>query len=431
MAAAPGLVPSSPSTGVPVHATVGTPSPTRGELVSVATLHGAEGRALLDGWRGLSAQARHPNPFQGPDLLVPALHHLVGEDQVRLLVVPEPGRASGAVGLVMPLESRPRFRRIRWRVTAGWQHTHHFLGTPLVSPGFGVDGWCAALDHLEQHSPDPWLLLSCVDADVASDVEAAAHRDRREVRRVRTYSRAVTRRRPTDDYLERQLSGTRRKELRRVRRRLSEAVGGDLMLVDLVAAGRLKEGMEAFLRLESAGWKGACGGAIDKNPHERAYFLEACGALATHGGVEILALQGRDELPVAMAVNFRDGDTLFNFKITYDERHASYSPGLLLFMEQLSRFHNSGAELLDTCANPGHSMANRLHPDRRELVTLAVGLRAWGGWMVRAAPPLLRAEIHARGLAHSLRRPVPAGRAVRPTTTITRSTTTRTQGRPL
>lgn len=388
-----------------MHATIGSPSPTRGALVSVATLEDAEGQDLLDDWRRLADHARHPNPFQGPDMLVPALRHLVGVDRAHLFVVPEPDRASETLGLVMPLASRQRFRRIPWRVTAGWQHTHHFLGTPLVSPGFGIEGWRAALGHLEQHSADPWLLLSGVDADVACDVEAAAHRDRRDVRRVGASSRAVTRRRAAGDYLERQLSGSRRKELRRVRRRLSEAVGGDLVLVDLVAAGRLDEGMDAFLRLEAAGWKGVDGGAMDKKAHERAFFRDACRALAVHGGVEILALQGRDDGPVAMAVNLLDGDTLFTFKIAYDERHASYSPGLLLYMEQLTRFHDSGVGLLDTCADSAHPMANRLHPDRRALVTLAVGLRgARGDWMVRAAPFLLRAEDHTRQLSRSVRR---------------------------
>ncbi len=75
-----------------------------------------------------------------------------------------------------------------------------------------------------------------------------------------------------------------------------------------------------------------------------------------------------------MALVLRDGDTQLTFKIAYDEQHASHSPGLLLYLEQLSRFHASGATLVDTCAAPDHPMARRLHGDDRTLVTLAVAL---------------------------------------------------------
>ncbi|WP_139977269.1 GNAT family N-acetyltransferase [Nocardioides litoris] len=358
------------------------------------------GPAAIDGvveaWRDLAARAPRPNPFNGPDLLRPALRHLPDGDRVRLLVVPDPHEA-GALGLVLPVLPRVRHRRLPRRAAVGWQHTHHFLGTPLLAPGFGVSPWRAALAGLERDLDDTWLLLGDLDETVATDVERAAAADGRATARLAVGDRPVTERRPTDDYLQQRLSGSRRKELRRVRRRLDEALGGGLEVLDLVPERGVDEALATFLRLEAAGWKGTDGGAVARHPEEEAYFVEACRALAARGALQVLALQGRRPEPAAVALDVRDGDTLFTVKTAFDESLAAWSPGLLLWMEEVPRFHASGARLLDTCAVPGHPMASRLHGDARPLVTLAVALRRGAGdRAVRSAPALLRAQERAR-----------------------------------
>ena len=352
-------------------------------------------------WNALAEQAREPNPFQRPEMLGPALTHLAVDGRVRLLVVTDD---RDDVDLVAPIATRQRYRRLPWRVATVWRHAHHFLGTPLVSADLGVDGWRCALDHLDEHGADPVLVLDDIDLAVAQDIVEASRRRGRTAQVLARAGRPVTRRRPTNDYAARQLSGSRRKEMRRRRRRLAEEVGGDLALVDLVSNGRLEEGIESFLRLEAAGWKGLDGGAIDKNPRERSYFVEACRGLARRGRLEILALEGTRGQPVAMAIDLLDGHTRFSTKIAYDERHGQFSPGVLLCLEQLDRFHESDADLLDTCAAPGHPMATRLHPDRRELVTLAVSLHGThADQMVRATPTLLRLQDRARRRVSGLR----------------------------
>ncbi|MEQ4499061.1 GNAT family N-acetyltransferase, partial [Nocardioides kribbensis] len=237
------------------------------------------------------------------------------------------------------------------------------------------------------------------------------------------------------DYVARQLPGKRRKELRRVWRRLDESVGGGLQVVDLAEAGRADEGVETFLRLEAAGWKGADGGAIAHHADQRAFFVEACRALHARGALSVLALLAGDGSAVAVLVDVREGDTVFTWKTAYDEQHAAHSPGLLLYIEQLRRFPDTGAALVDTCADPGHPMADRLHPDRRELVTLAVALRPGAGeWAVRTAPRLLET---VDGVRHRWRarhdRPAPdrtraptATTSAAPRTTVTGTASTAT-----
>jgi len=358
----------------------------------------------LEAWRTLARDARHPNPFQGPDLLLPALRHLAPADgPVRLWV--HAGSEPGSLDMLAPVVTGRRHRRLPWRASVGWQHTHHFLGTPLVSPHLGPEGWRAALDALAASTADTWLVLGDVDDDVARDLEAAAARDGRGTRRLAEASRPVTVRHTHDDYVERQLGGSRRKELRRCFRRLSESVGGGLGVVELVSTRGVGAAVEAFLALEAAGWKGHDGGAMGVRPHERAWFTESARAAAAHGGIEVLALVGDHGDPVAMAVDLTTDRVRFTFKIAYDEQHASWSPGLLLLLEQLHRFHATGAGLLDSCAVPGHPMATRLHPDGRTLVTLAVGLRGRRGSLAaRTAPGLLAAGEATRGRVHDVRR---------------------------
>ena len=89
--------------------------------------------------------------------------------------------------------------------------------------------------------------------------------------------------------------------------------------MDLAALGQADTGIEQFLTLEAAGWKGKAGGAIATRPRERAFFVEACRALAERDALEILALRGRDRRPAAMAINLLEGDALFTAKIAYDE----------------------------------------------------------------------------------------------------------------
>lgn len=328
--------------------------------------------AVVAAWGRLAASARHANPFLGPAVLLPALRHLASGDDVRLLTVGAPGR----LDLLLPVAGHQRVRRTPVRASVAWAHTHHFLGTPLVSPTLDQRGWRAALAALAT-AGDAWFLLPHTDLDVVREVESAAAAAGLVTRRLEEQIRPVTHRRESDDYAERRLSGRRRKELRRVRRRLEEDLGGGLALVDLAdgaSPSDLEAALAEFLALEAAGWKGADGGAMAARPDERAFFLEACRALAAEGRLELLALRGRRGGAAAMAVVLRDGATQFTFKIAYDEQHAARSPGLLLYLDQLSLFHASGATLVDTCAAPDHPMARRLHGDDRALVTLAVDL---------------------------------------------------------
>jgi hypothetical protein len=93
---------------------------------------------------------------------------------------------------------------------------------------------------------------------------------------------------------------------------------------------------------------------------------------------------------IALKCNFVSGEGSFAFKIAYDENYARFSPGTLLELENIRRFHaRRDLRWMDSCAIPGHFMLNRLWLDRRALADLVTTTgRAAGEVMVSSLPLL-------------------------------------------
>ncbi len=327
-------------------------------------------------WRALADRAAVANPFLSPEMLLPALRHLPEGRDVRLLVVED-----SQLRLLVPVVVSRHWRRVPVPALHTWLHPNLFLGTPLVDSFGDPAPWAVALEHLVRTRTAPWLVLQDCDPVVLQDVLHAAAGRGLETRTVSEHDRAMTRRGLDGTPLAPPMSGRRMKELRRVRRRLSEAAGG-LELVDL--ATDPVPGVDAFLALEAAGWKGRTGGALRTQVGHAEFFRDSCLAMAGLGALQLPTLRTASGRPVAMACNLRDGDGLFHFKIAYDEEWAEWSPGLLLQLDQATAFAASDSGYVDSCAVEDHPMANRIHPDRRRLTTSSIALdRGRGRWAVR------------------------------------------------
>jgi len=84
---------------------------------------------------------------------------------------------------------------------------------------------------------------------------------------------------------------------------------------------------------------------------------------------------------VAFKCNLLAGDEVFCFKITYDESLARFSPGVQLEQRMVDFFHeHMTATTMDSCADPGNEMINRLWPDRRPMATDMVSAPGPAGW---------------------------------------------------
>jgi hypothetical protein len=202
------------------------------------------------------------------------------------------------------------------------------------------------------------------------------------------FERAVMRPRGgSEAFLGEAVSGKGAKELRRLERRLAEA--GKLEYAELQRPEEAEHWIADFIELEARGWKGRNASALGSSDAGRTFFTRAAHAAARQGRLMMLGLRLAGRW-IALKCNFLSGEGSFAFKIAYDEDYARFSPGTLLELENIRRFH-ARPELrwMDSCADPDHFMANRLWVDRRRLADLVTTTgRAAGDLMVSSLPLL-------------------------------------------
>ncbi len=114
-----------------------------------------------------------------------------------------------------------------------------------------------------------------------------------------------------------------------------------------LVGGGVREGYDAFLRLEDSGWKGQAGTSLSQHPDEEAYVRAALDGLAQAGlaGVDLLELDGR---PIAAGLVVEAGGRSLFWKTAYDEDFARHSPGALLDLAVTRRLFAEGKPALDS-----------------------------------------------------------------------------------
>jgi CelD/BcsL family acetyltransferase involved in cellulose biosynthesis len=351
-------------------------------------------RQDIERWRELAADAAEPNPFIEPEYVLPAAE-LIGGRRLALLVV----QARDEWSACMPIHRPRRWHRVPEACVASWHHKYCFLGTPLVRPD-REESAVASLARELMRQPAAFVGLdSLADEGAVRDALRTAIEDGGgEEVQVNGYERAMLRRRESaDDYVT--LKAKSRSELGRKRRRLQDEVGAALQLVDRADDS---EAVDTFLELEASGWKGQGGTAIASLEQDAEFFRTICRSFQEQGRLHLLSLQANDQ-PVAMACNLRAGDGVFCFKIAFDERWWRSSPGAQLVLDHVQWFHrDAGAAWMDSCVQPDNKLVNRLWPDRRRIVTLALPAKSATGRMARSA--ITRAVRLRQGVATSRHR---------------------------
>lgn len=323
----------------------------------------AEARAA---WHSLADRAAEPNPFFEAGFTLAAASCLEVEG-VDLLVAADGGEWRGC----LPVRSLGHWRRLPGRWLVAWRHLYSFLGTPLLEAGSEAPALEAMLDAADRGGPRilllDWLGMEGPVARAATEV-AAVRGGGAQV--YGSFERATIERREEATYLD-QMSKSRRKELRRLGRRLAEEVGGELTTVD--HAGD-PTAVDRFLALEQSGWKGRQATAMASQPGHARLLHELWADFASRGRAELLSLEGGDRV-LAMQCNLAAGDCAFSFKVAHDEAYGRYSPGVQLELFAIEAFH-ANAELarMDSCADPDNELINRMWPDRRRLASMALPL---------------------------------------------------------
>lgn len=315
-------------------------------LIALDRIHEGD----VDRWRDLTARACEPNPFYEADFVLPGVASM-GRG-VALAVTERDNRWTAC----LPVRRLPG-------VVRTWCSTYCFLGTPLVDR----DDPEPALEELVGAR---FLVLERQRADgpVAEALHAALGRRGMVTVYEKGYERAALERRSAADYLD-GMRGHHKREYKRQHRRLAEHLGAPLEVhdrsADTGAAAR-------FIALERSGWKGRGGTALGSSAAHATFFTEICDRFRAAGRLQMLETVAGGRT-VAMKCNLSAGDALFCFKIAHDEELGRFSPGVQLEIANVERFHSDRTErFADSCADPDNAMINRLWPDRRRIVTLAV-----------------------------------------------------------
>jgi hypothetical protein len=248
-------------------------------------------------------------------------------------------------------------------------------GTPLMDAGRGPAAMTAILAALSQRkNVHRGRLLNVVrlsqDGPVFRALGVAARTAALSFVVHESYDRGFLARRPPPGC--EQLHDQKfRKNLRRLRRRLQEELGGEPCLVERTGD---PGAVERYLALEASGYKARIGAALLASPAEAEWFRELCRRFAASGRLHILELVAGGQT-VAARIWLRGGDGLFGFKTTYDERYARFAPGLQLYVAAQQYFHtDTDAKWVDTCAARDNELLLRLYPDRLRTASVFIPL---------------------------------------------------------
>jgi CelD/BcsL family acetyltransferase involved in cellulose biosynthesis len=314
-------------------------------------------------WRDLASRVLEPNVFYEPAFALAAAP-VFGRDSGAGLVW------SGAtparlVGLFPAGITLGRYG-VPLRVLVGWTHPYGPLGTPLVDAEAGEAAIAAWLDYLAIDAKMPKLMLMpslATEGPFAQAIERALARRRGRSALFGRHARAQLA--PSGDrsrYVEMAIERKKLKELRRQLRRLEDAGAVSFRMAN--EPGSLAQSLGDFLRLEAAGWKGRAGSAAGDNPDLR-WFMEAVvSGLGGEAKARIAGLYLNDRA-IASLILLQSKDTVWTWKIAYDEAFARASPGVQLMLHATTTLlEDRTLARADSCAIANHPMIDHIWRER-------------------------------------------------------------------
>jgi hypothetical protein len=164
------------------------------------------------------------------------------------------------------------------------------------------------------------------------------------------------------------------------------------------------EAFEAFLRLETTGWKGRKGTALLNNEAAARFARRMIAARAEQDAVRIDSFSVAGKV-LAMLVVLLEGARAFSWKIAFDEGHARFSPGSQVTLHAFrTNLQEDGFEGADSLAVPGHKMIEPLWRGRMRYATLLAAASPTGRFLQLAGHLDLSLERDLRRLARRLLR---------------------------
>lgn len=365
----------------------------------------AAGFDLVEELDHLCGRTVEPNVFFNPRFLAPAMPRL--EDrEVRLAVVRDGDEFRSRLRLLVPFSVERPTVPFGQPILRAWANPFGPLGTPLLDrddPEGVIESFFTMMSRPRLGFPKIFVFPDMrLDGPVASIVSAAAEARRLPLvvtdRQERPFLES---RLDGEEYLKRALKPHHFREFRRLKRRLEER-GTLEYRIDRVSAHVLR-GLESFLALEAAGWKGRERTAMAIDRYRAAFAREAVHRLSEFDlcRVHSLLLDGR---VIASLIVFVEGGVAYTWKTAYDETLSAFSPGTLLMIE-VTRQHLEDPNIMatDSCAVPDHPVMSRLWTERRPMGTMVVGMTPDSDRAARQAASQLHLYRETRNMARLVR----------------------------
>jgi hypothetical protein len=353
----------------------------------------------------LCVRTIEPNIFFNPRFLAPAMPRL--EDrEVRLAVIREGDEDRSRLRFLVPFSVEKPPVPLGVAIMRAWSSPFGPLGTPLIDNDDPVSVVEDLLDMLSRpHLKLPKVLVlpdMRLDGPVASVLRTVALGRNLSFHETLKFERPfLDSRLDGEDYLKNSLRAHHYREFRRLKRRL-----GDLGRLEYTVARQpdeIRRGVEAFLALEAAGWKGRERTAMAIDRYRAAFAREAVHGLAERDmcRVHTLTLDGK---VIACLIVFIENGCAYTWKTAYDENYSAYSPGTLLMIE-VTRTHLDDPNIMatDSCAVPDHPVMSRIWSERRAIGTLVIGLTPEADRAARQAAKQLHLYQETRNMARVLR----------------------------
>ncbi len=317
-------------------------------------------------WRDLAGRALAPNVFYEPAFALAAAQ--VFGSGVHAGLVWSRTTPTRLLGLFPARIERRRYG-VALSVLVGWTHPFGPLGSPLVDRDAGEAVIAAWLNYVSSTPGLPkFLLMPYLPAagPLAQAFDSALRQTGGKASAFGRHQRALLA--PSGDrggYLELAIGRKKRKDLRRQRKRLTDA--GAVTSDSVQDPQAVQTALGHFLALEAGGWKGRAGTAARADPATRNFLEVAVTALAAEGKAQIdqLCVDGR---PIAASVTLKSADTAWCWKTAYDESFARYSPGAQILLDLTQRLlADPGIARADSCAAADHPMIDHVWRERLPL----------------------------------------------------------------
>jgi CelD/BcsL family acetyltransferase involved in cellulose biosynthesis len=374
-------------------------------LRRLAIYPASAGFELVEELDHLCARTIEPNVFFNPRFLAPAMPRL--EDrEVRLAVIRDGDEDRSRLRLLVPFSvDRPAIP-LGVSIMRTWSSPFGPLGTPLVDrddPAGVIEDFFDMLGRPHLKLPKVLVLPEMrLDGPVASLLSVVA-----ESRGLMLVTTNETQRPflesdlDGDAYLKASLRSHHLREFRRLRRRLAEH--GKIEHIVARTADDIRVGLEAFLTLEAAGWKGRERTAMAVDRYRAAFAREAVHRLSEQDlcRVHSLTLDGK---VIACLIVFIEAGIAYTWKTAYDEAYAQFSPGTLLMID-VTEQHLDDPNIMatDSCAVSDHPVMSRLWSERKPIGTIVVGLTPQADRMARQAASQLQFYRETRNVARLIR----------------------------